>query len=54
MGGVHYEPDNQTPASRSSSLVVAILPAYDFSGNGNQNRDMSGTYHMKTGQILQI
>lgn len=34
--GVH----NQTPASsRSSSLVVAILPAYDFSGN--QNRDMS-------------
>lgn len=39
MGGVHYEPDNQTPASRSNSLVVAILPAYDLSGN--QNRDMS-------------
>lgn len=31
---------NQTPpASSSSSLVVAILSAYDF--NGNQNRDMS-------------
>lgn len=37
--GVHYEPTPAASRSSSSSLVVAILPAYDF--NGNQNRDMS-------------